>query len=84
MIPANKYALNDPYYDTEIWRTFIKALGYAKAYPPIPEWGQIESIIQTNFGNVLTDYVDGRFSNITSKGYLDAAAAEVNAVLQGN
>jgi multiple sugar transport system substrate-binding protein len=82
MLPANKEALNDPYYDTETWRTFIKTLGYATAYPPIPEWGTIEGIIQTNFGNVLTDYIDGRFNVITSsKSYLDAAVAEVNAVL---
>jgi len=82
MIPTNKAALEDPYYDSELWQTFITTLGYATAYPPIPEWGPIEGAIQTNFGNVLSDYVDGAFDDMTSKGYLDAAAAEVDAILK--
>lgn len=81
MIPANKEALEDPYYDSGVWATFVKTLGYATAYPPIVEWGQIEGAIQTNFGNVLSDYVNGLYDSTTAQMYLDAAAAEVNAVL---
>ena len=81
MIPANKAALEDPYYDNELWQTFITTLSYATAYPAIPEWGPIEGVIQTNFGNVLSDFVNGTFDDKTSKGYLDAAVAEVNAIL---
>ncbi|MEJ6949531.1 extracellular solute-binding protein [Natronospora cellulosivora (SeqCode)] len=81
MIPANKAALDDPYYDSELWQTFITTLGYATAYPPLAEWGPIEGAIQGNFGQVLSDYVDGNFTSTTAKEYLDAAAAEVNNIL---
>ncbi len=81
MIPANKASLNDPYYEDETWVTFIDTLSYATAYPAIPEWGPIEGAIQTNFGNVLSDYVNGNYDDATSRKYLDQAAAAVNAIL---
>ena len=81
MIPTNLESLDNPYYDTDIWNTIIDTLGYATAYPPIAAWGPIEGAIQSNFGNVLSDYVDGNFGSTTSQMYLDAAAAEVNNIL---
>ncbi|MFW6023085.1 MAG: extracellular solute-binding protein [Halanaerobiaceae bacterium] len=82
MIPTNKAALDDPFYSSDLWQTFITTLGYATAYPPIPEWGPIEGAIQGNFGNVLTEYIEGNYGSTTAKEYLDDAAAEVNNILE--
>jgi len=80
-LPSNKEALEDPYYETGVWATFVKTLGYATAYPPLVEWGEIEGTVQTNFGNVLADYVDGKYDQNSAQNYLDTAAAEVNEIL---
>lgn len=80
-IPATKDAFTDPYYDKGIWKVFKKTLGYATAYPPIVEWGQLENAVKLSFSNVLTDYINGDYGENSSEEYLDQAAAEVNDIL---
>ncbi|MFW6035794.1 MAG: extracellular solute-binding protein [Halothermotrichaceae bacterium] len=78
-LPATKEALNDPYYDDGVMATFKKTLGYATAYPSIPEWGQIEVAYRTYAGNVLTDYINGDYDEDTAEEYMDQAADEINS-----
>jgi len=81
-LPATVDALEDPFYDEHPMSVFKKTLGYATAYPSIPEWGEIEVTYRTYASQVLTDYINGNFDENTSKEYMDAAAAEVSSILR--
>lgn len=83
MLPAKSSAFNDPYYETEKMEVFKESLSYATAYPPLVEWAEIEQAIVNNYNNILTDYVDGNYTEDTAEQYLDAAADEVNNILSG-
>lgn len=81
MLPAKVEAFDDPYYDKGVWKTFKTTLGYATAYPPLAVWGDIETAIVSEFRNILTQYVNGKYDdNSVAKG-LNAAAERVNAAL---
>ncbi|QTL97934.1 extracellular solute-binding protein [Iocasia frigidifontis] len=80
-LPTTKEAFNDPYFASGKLVVFKKTLSYAKAYPTLAEWGEIETSIQGNFSNVLTEWVEGNYDENSAEEYLDAAAAEVNLIL---
>ena len=82
MLPATLAAYDDPYYSTGVWKTFKTALGYATAYPPLAVWGDIENAIVSEFKNVLSDYIVGKYKADDVKRYLDAAAKKVDEALQ--
>lgn len=81
MLPASVEAFEDPYYDQGMWKIFKETLGYATAYPPLVEWGKIETIIDTNFKNILSDYIVDNDDTVVKK-YLDAACAEINQLIK--
>ncbi|MFP4365298.1 MAG: extracellular solute-binding protein [Spirochaetia bacterium] len=82
MLPAAVDAYNDPYYQSGMWATFKETLDYATAYPALSVWGDIENAIQTEFRNIITDYVNGNFDENTAQEYLNTAADHVNAALE--
>lgn len=82
MLPASIEAFLDPYYDQGVWKVFKETLGYSTAYPPLVEWGRIETIIDTNFKNILSDYVNGEDADTVVNKYLDAACAEIDQLLK--
>jgi multiple sugar transport system substrate-binding protein len=81
MLPAKVEAFSDPYYMEGNFNTFKTTLGYATAYPPLGVWGDIENAIVENFKNVLSDYVNKKYTEASAKTYLDKAAEKVNAAL---
>ena len=81
MLPAKIEAFEDPYYNTGVWKVFKETLSYATAYPPLGVWGDIENAIVSEFKNILSTYVDGRYTDDTAKEYLDLAAAAVDRAL---
>jgi multiple sugar transport system substrate-binding protein len=81
MLPAKIKAYEDPYYQSGEFAVFKDTLSYATAYPPLGSWGSIETAIVDEFKNVLSDYVNGKYTDDTAKKYLDKAASKVNAAL---
>lgn len=81
MLPAKVEAYSDPYYQTGNFKTFKKTLSYATAYPPLGVWGDIENTIVESFKNIITDNVNGKYSDNTVQSYLDKAVAKINAIL---
>jgi len=81
MLPAKIEAFEDPYYNTGVWKVFKETLSYATAYPPLGVWGDIENAVVSEFKNILSTYIDGKYTENTAKEYLDKAAAAVDRAL---
>src|SRR5690606_7886287 len=79
MLPTTYEAYDDPYYNEGVWQTFKKTLSYATAYPPLGVWGDIENAIVGEYKQILSDYVEGKLTDVQR--YLDAAAGQVNRAL---
>ncbi len=82
MLPAKLDAFEDPYYNQGVWKVFKDTLSYATAYPPLVEWGTIEGIIDTNFKNILGEYINGDYDTAVVKKYMDSAVTEINHLLE--
>lgn len=81
VLPAKVAAFDDPYYQEGYFSIFKTTLSYATAYAPMGVWGDIENAIVDNFKNVITDFVDKKYTPNTAKQYLDLAVEKVNAAL---
>jgi multiple sugar transport system substrate-binding protein len=81
MLPAKNEAFEDPYYNTGVWKVFKETLSYATAYPPLGVWGDIENAVVSEFKNVLSAYIDGKYTEGTAQEYLDQAAMAVDRAL---
>ena len=81
MLPAKIEAFEDPYYNTGVWKVFKETLSYATAYPPLGVWGDIENAVVGEFKNILSAYIDGKYTEGTVKEYLDLAAVAVDRAL---
>jgi len=44
-------------------------------------WGDIENAVVGEFKNILSAYIDGKYTENTAKEYLDKAAAAVDRAL---
>lgn len=81
-LPAKKSVIDslgtDPNY-----AAFIEATNYGKSYPSLPQWGPTESALVKYFGNIwdIVAGVSGSYNEESVKEQLDAAAKEVNAIL---
>jgi multiple sugar transport system substrate-binding protein len=65
-------------------RAFYTAITHGRTYAPIPQWGPIENVYKTRFGNILdTAAGQGRnpYNRSTLVAELQAAAREANALL---
>jgi multiple sugar transport system substrate-binding protein len=82
MLPSQVEVFADPYYDSGVWKTFKTTLEYSTAYPPLGVWGDIETITQDEFKNVLAEYVNGTYNDKTVEKHLNAAADRVNEALK--
>jgi len=62
---------------------FIEATKYGKSYPSIPQWGPTESALVKYFGNIwdVVAGVSGTYNEASVQEQLNAAAKEVNAIL---
>jgi len=81
MLPTKLEVFEDPYYTTGIWKVFKETLSYATAYPPLGVWGDIENAVTSEFRNILSAYINGKYTENTAKEYLDKAAAAVDRAL---
>jgi multiple sugar transport system substrate-binding protein len=65
-------------------RAFYTAITHGRTYAPIPQWGPIENVYKTRFGNIL-DMAAGQgrnpYNRSTLVAELQAAAREANALL---
>ncbi|MUT64863.1 sugar ABC transporter substrate-binding protein [Paenibacillus sp. NEAU-GSW1] len=63
--------------------SFVEATKYGKSYPSIPQWGPTETALVKYFGNIwdIVAGVSGTYSEASVQEQLNAAAKEVNAIL---
>jgi multiple sugar transport system substrate-binding protein len=64
---------------------FYEAITHGRTYAPIPQWGPVENVYKTRFGNIL-DMAAGQgrssYSRASLVAELQAAAREANTLLQ--
>ena len=85
-LPAKKSAFENPYFTNDPFRkVFSDSVKMSKAYPCIPAWGPIETVVLTRrFGLMWSDVVkdpDG-FDQARLKQHLDAAKQEMDIMLE--
>ncbi|MDR1997316.1 MAG: sugar ABC transporter substrate-binding protein [Candidatus Margulisbacteria bacterium] len=85
-LPAKRAAFDNPYFTNDPFRNvFSDAVKMSKAYPCIPAWGPIETVVLTRrFGLMWSDVVkdpDG-FGQFKLKQHLDAAKHEMDSMLE--
>ena len=85
-LPAKKSAFDNPYFTNDPFRkVFSDAVKTAKAYPCIPAWGPIETVVLTRrFGLMWSDVVKDPegFGYPKLKQHLDAAKQEMDVMLE--
>lgn len=81
MLPVVKDAYNDPYYQKGDFKTFKTVLSYATAYPSLSVWGDIEVGVVTEFTKILSEYINGKYTDSSAKKYLDNAKKTIDAAL---
>jgi len=85
-LPAKRTAFENPFFTNDPFRkVFSDAVKTARAYPCIPAWGPIETVVLTRrFGLMWSDVVrdpEG-FSQARLKHHLDAAKQEMDVMLE--
>lgn len=80
-LPANKEALNDPFYTGNVlYKPFLDQLKTGKSYPSIAAWGGVETTIQKNFSLLWDDITAGK-GEAAIKTRLDSIAKEIDTLL---
>ncbi len=74
-LPCTTSALNDSYYNEDIWNVYKEQYALSKSRPGVSNWDQIEAAV----ADAVNSAVKG---TQTPKGALDAAAAKVNGYLK--
>ncbi|GBR73806.1 multiple sugar transport system substrate-binding protein [Candidatus Termititenax aidoneus] len=84
-LPALKSAYNNSYFtDDPFRRVFSDALRSSKAYPAIPAWGQMETVVLTRDLGLMWDEVvrsHGDYSLTQLRNRLDIIQREMNVIL---
>jgi len=85
MLPANKEALQQPVVtDDPVVGKFVENVGYGRAYPVIPPWGPLETVLVRDLG-ILWDMVAGvsaeKYSRDSVESLLQQAANHLKEVL---
>jgi multiple sugar transport system substrate-binding protein len=85
-LPAKKSAFSDPYFSNDPFRkVFYDSVSFSKAFPCIPAWGPIETVVLTRRFGLLWDEVvknPDAFDQTKVKAQLDLAVNEMNVVLE--
>ncbi|MDR2431130.1 MAG: sugar ABC transporter substrate-binding protein [Candidatus Margulisbacteria bacterium] len=85
-LPAKRTSFDNPYFTNDPFRkVFSDAVKVSKAYPCIPAWGPIETVVLTRrFGLMWSDVVKDPegFSQLKLKSHLDAAKQEMDIMLE--
>ncbi|QBS37749.1 extracellular solute-binding protein [Thermaerobacter sp. FW80] len=85
MMPAVTKTWTDPKLaDDPVMAAFVEAARYGRSYPAIPAWGPMETVLVKHFGMIwdIAAGVRGTYSAESIQAELDAAAQEVNQILQ--
>ncbi|WP_163194536.1 sugar ABC transporter substrate-binding protein [Clostridium thermarum] len=83
-LPANAKSFENQFImDDPMLSVFKEQLPYGKAYPSIPGWAPSEGLLQKGLSNVWDNAlgVNGAYDAAKTQAELDAAANDVNAVL---
>lgn len=85
-LPAKTEAFDDPYFSSDPFRkVFSDSVDFARAYPCVPGWGPIETVVLTRRFGLLWDKVVKDPAAMTKevlKKELATAANEMNVVLE--
>jgi len=83
-LPSYMQAFKDPYFSQDPYRrVFRDSVAYGRAYPCVPSWGPIETVVlPRRFGIMWNEVVKNPqgFTNEKLQAQLDLAAKEINAV----
>ncbi len=84
-MPSRKDAFDDPFFNKDPQRKVFKtAVKHARAYPCIPAWGPIETVLTRRLG-ILWDHVAGVYGPYDEnkiKSEIDKAVNEVDTILK--
>lgn len=85
MLPAQKAVFDDPFFASDpAYNQFRKAAEYGRSYPPIPQWGAVEAVLNRHFGIIwdITAGVSGKYDQNSVRAELDTTAQEIVGVLK--
>jgi ABC-type glycerol-3-phosphate transport system substrate-binding protein len=81
LLPVTIAAYDDPFYKEGNNKLFKDILAYAKAYPSLSVWGEIETGVVGEFTAIISEYVSGKLTDDKIKEHLDKANEKLNASL---